>query len=110
MNTQQHPIMTVTGIRKASGDFEDQKGKTVEYSNTVVTVLQNYSDRELEQGAIGFKSTDYKIKGAQFFNDYIHQSLPAEAAMIFDWDFTGKTPRAVLIALDFNAKKHEVKA
>lgn len=110
MNTQQHPIMTVTGIRKAAGDFEDQKGKTVEYSNTVVTVLQNYSDRELEQGAIGFKSTDYKIKGAQFFNDYIHQSLPAEAAMIFDWDFTGKTPRAVLIALDFNAKKQEVKA
>lgn len=110
MNTQQHPIMTVTGIRKAAGDFEDQKGKTVEYSNTVVTVLQNYSDRELEQGAIGFKSTDYKIKGAQFFNDYMHQSLPAEAAMIFDWDFTGKTPRAVLIALDFNAKKQEVKS
>lgn len=105
MNTQQHPIMTVTGIRKAAGDFEDQKGKTVEYSNTVVTVLQNYSDRELEEGAIGFKSTDYKIKGAQFFNDYMHQSLPAEASMIFDWDFTGKTPRAVLIALDFNAKK-----
>ena len=106
MNTTQHPIMTVTGIRKAAGNFPDQSsGKTIEFSNTVVTVLQNYSDRELEQGAIGFKSTDYKIKGAQFFNDYIHQKLPAEAELIFDWDFTGKTPRAVLIALNFDNKK-----
>ncbi|MFK8935543.1 hypothetical protein ACJBLB_14565 [Acinetobacter junii] len=105
MNTSQHPIMTVTGIRKAAGDFEDQKGKTIEFSNTVVTVLQDYSQRELEQGAIGFKSTDYKIKGAQFFQDYIHQQLPAKARMIFDWDFTGKTPRAVLIALDFDVEE-----
>ncbi|WP_151794394.1 hypothetical protein [Acinetobacter nosocomialis] len=109
MNNSQHPIMTVTGIRKAAGDFQDDKGKTIEFSNTVVTVLQNYSERELEQGAIGFKSTDYKIKGAQFFNDYMHQKLPAEVAMIFDWDFTGKQPKAVLVALDFNAKKQEVK-
>lgn len=105
MNNSQHPIMTVTGIRKAAGDFEDQKGKTIEFSNTVVTVLQDYSQRELEQGAIGFKSTDYKIKGAQFFQDYIHQQLPAKARMIFDWDFTGKTPRAVLIALDFDVEE-----
>ena len=104
MNTSQHPIMTVTGIRKAAGDFEDQKGKTIEFSNTVVTVLQDYSARELNQGAIGFKSTDYKIKGAQFFNDYLHQQLPAKAKLIFDWDFTGKTPRAVLIALDFDVE------
>lgn len=103
MNTSQQPIMTVTGIRKAAGDFEDAKGKTIEFSNTVVTVLQDYSDREKEQGAIGKKSTDYKIKGAQFFTDYMHQQLPADARMIFDWDFTGKTPRAVLIALDFEA-------
>ncbi|EMH8987240.1 TPA: hypothetical protein ACGHB2_003571 [Acinetobacter baumannii] len=102
MNNSQHPIMTVAGIRKAAGDFTDDKGKTIEYSNTVVTVLQNYSERELEQGAIGFKSTEYKIKGAQFFNDYMHQKLPAEAAMIFDWDFTGKQPKAVLVALDFD--------
>lgn len=104
MNTSQHPIMTVTGIRKAAGDFEDAKGKTIEFSNTVVTVLQDYSARELEQGAIGFKSTDYKIKGAQFFNDYLHQHLPAKSKLIFDWDFTGKTPRAVLIALDFDVE------
>ncbi len=103
MNTSQHPIMTVTGIRKAAGDFEDAKGKTIEFSNTVVTVLQEYSDKEKEQGAIGKKSTDYKIKGAQFFNDYLHQQLPAKAKMIFDWDFSGKTPRAVLLALDFEA-------
>jgi hypothetical protein len=51
MNNSQHPIMTVTGIRKAAGDFQDQtSGKTIEFSNTVVTVLQNYSERELEQG------------------------------------------------------------
>ena len=89
MNTEQMPIMTVTGIRKAAGDFEDQKGKTIEFSNTVVTVLQPYSDREKEQGAIGMKSTDYKIKGAQFFNDYMHQ------------------PRAVLHALNFDIPENE---
>ncbi|MBI0424418.1 hypothetical protein I7H67_16615 [Acinetobacter sp. ACIN00229] len=106
MNNSQHPIMTVTGIRKSAGDFKDQSsGKEITFSNTVVTVLQEYSAKEKEQGAIGLKSTDYKIKGAQFFNDYIHQKLPAEAAMIFDWDFTGKTPKAVLVSLDFNAKK-----
>ncbi|MEO4079476.1 hypothetical protein KWF63_18520 [Acinetobacter pittii] len=102
MNNSQHPIMTVTGIRKAAGDFQDEKGKTIEFSNTVVTVLQEYSDREKEQGAIGFKSTDYKIKGAQFFNDYLHQELPNKAKLIFDWDFTGKQPKAVLVALDFD--------
>lgn len=102
MNTSQHPIMTVTGIRKAAGDFKDDNNQTVAYSNTVVTVLQPYSDREKEQGAIGMKSTDYKIKGAQFFNDYMHQQLPAKAKMVFDWDFTGKAPRAVLKALDFD--------
>lgn len=105
MNTSQHPIMTVTGIRKAAGDFQDDKGKTIEFSNTVVTVLQPYSEKEKEQGAIGMKSTDYKIKGAQFFNDYLHQQLPAKAKMIFDWDFTGKTPRAVLMALDFDIEE-----
>lgn len=101
MNTTQHPIMTVTGIRKSQGDFLDDSGKKVNFSNTVVTVLQDYSDRDLEQGAIGMKSTDYKIKGAQFFNDYLHQQLPADAEMIFNWDFTGKVPKAVLIALNF---------
>ncbi|EHU2434390.1 hypothetical protein F7R97_09560 [Acinetobacter baumannii] len=110
MNNSQHPIMTVTGIRKSAGDFKDDNGKTIEYSNTVVTVLQNYSERELEEGAIGFKSTEYKIKGSQFFNDYMHQKVPAEAAMIFDWDFTGKQPKAVLVALDFNVKKQEIKS
>lgn len=100
--TSQNPVMTVTGIRKAAGEFEDNKGKTIEFSNTVVTVLQDYSEKELEQGAIGKKSTDYKIKGAQFFNDYLHQQLPADAEMIFQWDFTGNTPRAVLHALNFD--------
>lgn len=103
MNNSQHPIMTVTGIRKSAGDFSDQaSGKQITFSNTVVTVLQEYSDKEKEQGAIGFKSTDYKIKGAQFFNDYMHQQLPNKAKLIFDWDFTGKAPKAVLIALDFD--------
>ena len=105
MNTSQHPIMTVTGIRKSQGDFANDAGKNIEFSNTVVTVLQNYSERELEQGAIGMKSTDYKIKGAHFFNDYLHQQLPADAAMVFDWDFTVKVPKAVLMALDFSVCK-----
>lgn len=110
MNTDQNPIMIVTGIRKAAGDFEDQKGKTIEYSNTVVTVLQPYSDRELEQGAIGHKSTDYKIKGAQFFNDYMHVDLrqPKPAKMIFQWDFSGKSPKANLLALDFDIDESDL--
>lgn len=100
--TAQHPVMTVTGIRKSAGQFNDDQGKEIKFSSTVVTVLQDYSEKELEQGAIGKKSTDYKIKGAQFFNDYLHQELPAQAEMIFQWDFTGKTPRAVLHALNFD--------
>jgi len=105
MNTSNNPIMTVTGIRKSQGDFSNDAGKNIEFSNTVVTVLQDYSDRELEKGAIGKKSTDYKIKGAQFFNDYLHQQLPADAGMVFQWDFTGKAPKAVLMALDFSVGK-----
>jgi len=57
MNNSQHPIMTVTGIRKAAGDFQDDKGKTIEFSNTVVTVLQNYSERELEQARFQCEET-----------------------------------------------------
>lgn len=111
MDTSQQPIMIVTGIRKAAGDFTDQaSGKQVEFSNTVVTVLQQYSDKELEQGAIGYKSTDYKIKGAQFFNDYMHVDLrqPKPAKMIFNWVFTGKTPRAELIAMDFDVDENDL--
>nr|WP_227591453.1 hypothetical protein [Acinetobacter sp. Marseille-Q1620] len=63
MNTEQHPIMTVTGIRKSQGNFKSDDGKNIDFSNTVVTVLQEFSAQEIEQGAIGFKSTEYKIKG-----------------------------------------------
>ena len=39
--------MTVAGIRKSAGDFKDQSsGKEITYSNTVVTVLQEYSAKE----------------------------------------------------------------
>lgn len=102
INTDQSPVMTVTGIRKSQGSFTDQTGKTIDYSSTVVTVLQDYSEQEKADGAIGKKSTDYKIKGAQFFADYMHEQLPAEAKMVFNWDFTGKTPKAVLVALNFD--------
>jgi hypothetical protein len=104
-NTQ-HPIMVVTGIRKSAGDFKADNGDNITFSNTVVTVLQDYSDQEKQQGAIGQKSTDYKIKGAQFFNDYLHMSskLPAQAELIFNWDFTKKTPVAQLVALNFDLK------
>lgn len=105
-----NPIFTVTGIRKAQGDFtDDRSGKTVEYSNTVVTALVDYSDKEKENGAIGLKAQEYKIKGAQFFNDYLHQTLPAKAAFVFDWDFSGKTPKAVLLALDFGSVDENIK-
>jgi len=32
----------------------------------------------------------------------LHQQLPADAAMVFQWDFTGKVPKAVLMAMDFS--------
>ncbi|SPL72042.1 hypothetical protein [Acinetobacter stercoris] len=60
-----------------------------------MTILQDFSDQEITQGAIGYKSTEYKIKGAQFF----------KAKLIFKWDFTRKTPVANLVALDFDIKE-----
>lgn len=98
-----NPIFTVTGIRKSQGSFQDG-AKDINYSNTVVTVLTEYSEKEKEQGAIGLKSTEHKIKGAQFFNDYLHQQLPSKAELIFDWDFSGKVPKANLISLNFDVE------
>ncbi len=105
MSTIDQPILLVSGIHKSEGDFEDKKGKSIDYSNTVVTVLQDFSDEEISKGAIGQKSTVYKIKGGQFFHDYQNVELPAFAQLLFKLDVTGKVPKAVLFALDFNAKK-----
>lgn len=106
----EHPVMTVTGIRKSAGSFKNESGGNVDYSNTVVTVLQPFTEQELQQGAIGLKSTEYKIKGAQFFNDYLHMQgkLPAQAEMIFKLDVTRKTPVVQLVSMNFKDAK-EVK-
>lgn len=104
MSAIDQPILTVTGIRKSQGDFNSD-GKNVAYSNTVVTVLQPFTEEEIAQGAIGMKSTEYKIKGAQFFHDYQGQTLPREAQLIFKLDVSRKVPVAQLIALDFTASK-----
>lgn len=109
MSAIDQPILTVTGIRKSQGNFSSD-GKNIDFSNTVVTVLQPYTDEEIATGAIGMKSTEYKIKGAQFFHDYQNVQLPKEAQLIFKLDVTRKVPVAQLIALDFNAKKQEVKS
>lgn len=99
----EHPIMTVTGIRKSEGNFKNDSGDQVNFSSTVVTVLQQFSEQELLQGAIGLKSTEYKIKGAQFFEDYRHLAnrLPCEAQMIFKLDVTRKVPSVQLVAMKF---------
>lgn len=106
-NLNEHPIMTVTGIRKSQGNFKSDNGDNVDYSNTVVTVLQPFTDDEIAEGAIGLKSTEYKIKGAQFFNDYLHMSskLPAEAHMIFKLDVTRKVPKVQLVGMQFVQEK-----
>lgn len=96
--------MTVIGIRKSEGSFSDQ-GKNIEYSNTVVTVLRPFSEKELEQGAIGMNATEYKIKGSQFYHDYQGQTLPAEAEMLFKLDVSKKTPTVVLVGMNFNIGK-----
>lgn len=99
--SEQHPIMTVVGIRKSEGDFDNGKGKTVEYSNTVVTVLVPFTMQEMEKGAIGMKAVEHKIKGGQFYHDYQRQQLPCDAELLFDWDYSGKMPKANLVALNF---------
>lgn len=112
MSAIEQPILTVTGIRKSQGNFRSHDGKSVDYSNTVVTVLQQFSEREISEGANGMKSTEYKIKGGQFFHDYEHQSLPAKAQLLFRLDVSGKVPVAQLVALDFkfNQVKEAAKA
>lgn len=104
MSAIQQPVLTVVGIRKSAGNMIAD-GKPIDWSNTVVTVLQPFSEQEIEQGAVGMKSTEYKIKGAQFYHDYQSQKLPAEAQLLFQLDVTRKTPVAQLVALDFNYNK-----
>ena len=110
MSVIEQPILTITGIRKSEGNFQGERG-AVDYSNTVVTVLQPFTEEETKQGAIGLKSTEYKIKGAQFFHDYQGQALPADARLLFKLDVSRKVPVAQLIALDFindlKVKSHE---
>lgn len=101
MSVIEQPILTIVGINKSEGDFDDGKGKNVEYSNTVVGVLQDFTEEEIKKGANGQKSTVYKIKGAQFYHDYQNVQLPAKARLLFKLDVSGKVPKAVLVALDF---------
>lgn len=110
MSVIEQPVLTIAGIHRSEGDFQDMKGKSIDYSNTVVTVLQDFSDEEIKNGAIGQKTTIYKIKGAQFFYDYRHVELPAKAQLLFRLDVSGKVPKPVLVSLDFNLKKEPVKA
>lgn len=107
MSAIDQPTLLVLGINKSEGDFQDQKGKLIDYSNTVVTVAQDFSEDEIAKGANGQKTTVYKIKGGQFYHDYQNVQLPAFAQLLFKLDVTGKVPKAVLVALDFNAKKQE---
>ena len=110
MSVIDQPILTIAGIRKSEGNMIAD-GRSVDWSNTVVTVLQPFSDDEIASGAIGMKSTEYKIKGAQFFYDYKAQKLPAEAQLLFKLDVTGKKPVPKLVALDFSCgKKHPIGA
>lgn len=105
MSVIDQPTLLVLGINKSEGDFQDAKGKTIDYSNTVVTVAQDFSDEEKAKGANGQKTTVYKIKGGQFFHDYQSVQLPAYAQLLFKLDVTGKVPKAVLVALDFSSSK-----
>lgn len=100
MSAIDQPVLTVTGIRKSEGNFSSE-GKNIDFSNTVVTVLQPFTEEEIASGAIGMKSTEYKIKGAQFYYDYQGQKLPADAQLIFRLDVSRKVPVAQLVALDF---------
>lgn len=104
MSAIDQPILTIAGIRKSEGNFTGERGN-VEFSNTVVTVLQPFTEEEIAKGANGMKSTEYKIKGAQFYHDYQAQKLPAEAQLLFKLDVSRKVPVAQLVALDFSCGK-----
>lgn len=104
MSAIHQPILTIAGIRKSEGNMVAD-GRSVDWSNTVVTVLQPFTEEEILSGAIGMKSTEYKIKGAQFFYDYQAQKLPAEAQLLFKLDVSRKVPVAQLVGLDFSCGK-----
>lgn len=106
MSAIDQPILTIAGIRKSEGNFTGERGN-VEFSNTVVTVLQPFTEEEIAKGANGMKSTEYKIKGGQFYHDYQAQKLPAEAQLLFKLDVTRKVPVAQLVALDFSCGKKQ---
>ena len=109
MSVIEQPILTIVGINKSEGDFSDNAGKSIEFSNTVVAVLQDFTEEEIKKGAIGQKSTVYKIKGGQFYHDYQNVQLPAKARLLFKLDVSGKVPKAVLVSLDFINQSYESK-
>lgn len=98
------PVFTVVGLKKSVGSFTSDDGRVIDYNNIVVITLVDFSDKEIKAGAVGLKVIEHKIKGTAFFDEYVKNKLPAKAKFNFDWDFSGKLPKANLISLDFSVK------
>lgn len=99
------PVFTVVGLKKSVGSFTSDDGRVIDYNNIVVITLVDFSDNEIKSGATGMKCVEHKIKGTSFFEEYAKNKLPAKAKFSFDWDFSGKSPKAHLVSLDFSLKE-----
>lgn len=89
-------IFVVHGIKKAVYEFQGQNGQQVNLNNLEIFVTKSFSSNENEKGALGQKVDVFKIADASNFILYKDWNFPCQARFVFDWDFSGKQPRAVL--------------
>jgi len=94
----QEIIMTVHGIHKAVYDFTSTGGQ--KHDNLEVFVTKDFSEQNHTNGCSGQKVDTYKIKDSSNFILYKDWAFPVQAKMIFEWDFSGKKPVAVLKKLE----------
>lgn len=99
--SEQHPIFTVTALYPSKGQFKNDNGENVDFDNLVVEHFTSFTEKQLKDGAIGTKQAMQKIKGSDNFKLYQDVKLPCQAKFIFDWDFSGKAPKAILKRLEF---------
>lgn len=100
--SEQNPIFTVTALYPSKGEFKDKdSGQVIQYDSLVVEYFGDFTEKQLQDGAIGHKHAEAKIKGANNLDLYKGVQLPAQAKFIYEWIFNGKQPRAVLKRLEF---------
>lgn len=94
----QEIIMVVHGVHKAVYDFTSTGGQ--KYDNLEVFVTKSFSEQNIQNGCAGQKVDTYKIKDSSNFILYKDWKFPLQAKMIFQWDFSGKKPVAILTKIE----------